>query len=68
MSFDSEELTQTRNRNGLKDYNSKEKIEKIIKKRIEEINSEEWNIPDEKNIKFYCIEELERVLLKLKEV
>lgn len=68
MSFDSEELTQTRNRNGLKDYNSKEKIEKIIKKRIEEINSEEWNIPDETNLKFYCKEELERILLKLKEI
>lgn len=68
MSFDNQELKETRKRNGLKDYNYKEKMENIIKKRIEEINYEEWNIPDEKNIKFYCIEELERILLKLKEI
>lgn len=66
MSFDNQELKETRRRNGIKECNCKD-AEKLIRKRINEINNEEWFIPDEKNIKFYCVEELEKILFKLRE-
>lgn len=66
MSFDNQELEETRRRNGMKECKCKD-VEKLIRKRIDEINNEEWFIPDEKNVKFYCVEELEKILFKLKE-
>lgn len=60
MDLDEQELKETRKRKGLEN-----KIQKIIRNRIDEINNEEWFIPDEKNIKFYCIEELEKVMFRL---
>lgn len=60
MDLDEQELKETRKRKGLEN-----KIQKVIRNRIDEINNEEWFIPDEKNIKFYCIEELEKVMFRL---
>lgn len=66
MSFDNQELKETRRRNGLSECNYKEKVEKIIRNRINEIDNEEWDIANEKEIKFYCMEELESILFKIK--
>lgn len=66
MSFDNQELKETRRRNGMKECKCKN-LEKLIRNRIWEINNEEWDIPNEKEIKFYCVEELEKILFKLRE-
>ena len=67
MDLDNQELKETKKRNGIKNIN-KEKIEKIIKRRICEIDNEEWDINDSDNIKFYCKEELQNILFRIKEM
>ena len=66
MDLDNEELKITRTKNKVeKEYVSKEKIQEIIRDRIWQIDNDEWNIPNAKEVKFYCEEELEGVLFQL---
>lgn len=65
MDLDNEELIMTRNDRNAKSIINKEKIQEIIRNRILEIDSEEWDIDNSEDIKFYCKEELEKIMFKL---
>lgn len=69
MDLDENELKETKKKNGSKkDSVKKERIRRIIKDHIDEMNREEWyntSREEEKKIKFEIEEELERVLTKL---
>lgn len=69
MDLDEQELLETRKKKGLKkDCVNKETIKRIIQNHIWEIDNEEWDIPNAKEIKFYVKEELESVMFKLLKV